>query len=184
MRKTIPRRVGARGGKGNGVTAAKVKAMPGESPAPATHPTAARAVSEPRRYTRPADLSRQTLFAKRRLTENGVFERFCRAETHDCLRLDLDRFASLRIAAHARLPVRLHRASDVRNDEFARSALGFLDRQLEQFFEELRRDFLRRPDLVGHVRDDLGLAHWFCHLVSFSSPELIMQARRPASKST
>ena len=31
----------------------KVGAMPGESPAPAMHPTAAQAVSEPRRYTRP-----------------------------------------------------------------------------------------------------------------------------------
>src|SRR5229473_7296758 len=31
-----------------------VEAMPGESPAPATHPTAAQADSEPRRYTRPA----------------------------------------------------------------------------------------------------------------------------------
>ena len=50
--------------------------------------------------------------------------------------------------------------------------IRFLDRQLEQFFEELRRDFLRRTEFAGHVRDDLGLAHWFCHLVSFSSSEL------------
>jgi hypothetical protein len=36
----------------------------------------------------------------------------------------------------------------------------------------LRRDLLRRSDFFGDVRDDLGLAHWFCHLVSFSSSEL------------
>src|SRR6202049_3359796 len=105
-------------------------------------------------------LLRKVWFAKRLRTENRVLEGLCGTKTHNGFRLDLDRFARLRIASHARLAVRLHDASDVGNDELARAALGFLDRQLEQFFEELRRDFLWCPDLVGHVRNDLGLAHW------------------------
>src|SRR4029077_19163479 len=89
-----------------------------------------------------------------------------------------------RIAPHARLAVRLHDASDVRNDEFARAALGFLHCQLEKFFEELRGDLLGRAHFFGDVRDNLGLAQWFCHLVSFSSSELRLQTRRHASKRT
>src|ERR1700687_1096783 len=85
---------------------------------------------------------REFWFAKRLFSENGVFEGLCGAKTNNGFRLDLNRFARLRIAAHARLAVRLHDASDVRNDELARPAFGFPDRPLEQFFEELRRGLL------------------------------------------
>src|ERR1700693_2999083 len=83
-------------------------------------------------------LLQKVRFAKSLFLENGVFEGLCGAKTNNGFRLDLDRFARLRIAAHARLAVRLHDASDVRNDELAGAALGFPDRQLEQLFKELR----------------------------------------------
>src|ERR1700693_4527211 len=83
-------------------------------------------------------LLQKVWFAKPGLPENGVLEGLCGAKANNGFRLDLDRFARLRIAAHARLAVRLHDASDVRNDELAGAALGFPDRQLEQLFKELR----------------------------------------------
>src|SRR5579863_5869459 len=127
-------------------------------------------------------LLKKIRLAKLVLTENRVLERLCRAKTNNGFRLDLDRFARLRIAAHARLAVRLHDASDVRNHELARAALCFLDRQLEQFFKELRRHLLGRADFVGDMRDDFGLAQWFCHLFPFSSSELRPLTCRQASK--
>src|SRR6266849_238346 len=45
-----------------------------------------------------------------RLAEHSVFEGLGRAQPHDGLGLDLDGLAGLRVAAHARLTVRLHRA--------------------------------------------------------------------------
>jgi len=75
----------------------------------------------------------------------------------------VDRLTRLRIAAHARLAVRLHRTSDVGDDELARSALALLYRQLEQLIEERRCDFLPRADLPSQMRDNLGLAHWLSH---------------------
>src|SRR5215472_5119484 len=116
------------------------------------------------------------------LTEYGVLQRFCGAQTHNGFRLDLDRFARLGVAANARLAMRLHDAPYIRDNELARAALGFLDRQLEELVEELARHFLWRANFVGHVCDDLGLAEWFCHLVSLSSSELRLQMCPPASK--
>src|SRR5579864_7553913 len=127
-------------------------------------------------------LLQKVRFANRLGTENRVLEGLCGAKTNNGFRLDLDRFARLRIAAHARLAVRLHDASDVRNDELAGAALGFLDRQLEQFFKELRGDLLGSAHFFGDVRDNLGLAQWFCHLVSFSSSELRLRTRRHTAK--
>src|SRR6202035_3493910 len=67
-----------------------------------------------------------------RLLQYGVFKRFCSAQTHDSLGLDLDSFTSCRIAAHARLAMRLHRAAETRNYEFAPS-LCFFQSQFEKF---------------------------------------------------
>ena len=79
---------------------------------------------------------------KGNLLQYGILERLGRTQPHDGLGLDLDRFASLRIAAHTRLAVRLHNAADARNDELARAALGFLYRELEEFFKEGAAVFL------------------------------------------
>src|SRR6202166_1009070 len=127
-------------------------------------------------------LLRKVWLAKRLRTENRVLEGLCGTKTNNGFPLDLDCFARLRIASHARLAVRLHDASDVGNDELARAALGFLDRQLEQFFEEQCGDLLGRAHFFGDVRDNLGLAQWFCHLVSFSSSELRLRMWLHASK--
>src|SRR5277367_5842712 len=70
------------------------------------------------------------------LLENGILERFRWAQADDGLRLDLDRFTGLRIAAHASLAVRLDDAAESRNDELASATLGFFHGELEKLFEE------------------------------------------------
>src|ERR1700730_12194508 len=79
------------------------------------------------------------------LFQYGVFKRFCSAQTHDSLGLDLDSFTRCRIAAHTCLTMRLHRAAETRNYEFARS-LCFFHSQFEELVKE-RRDLLFGPRL-------------------------------------
>src|SRR5579863_10720336 len=104
------------------------------------------------------------------LLQYGVLERLRRAQANYGLGLDLDGFARLRVTAHARLAVRFHGAADVRNNELARTALAFLNREFKELFEKERRGFLGCGALLGDVRHDLALAHWLgCHLVCLSS---------------
>ncbi len=65
------------------------------------------------------------------LRGDRVFCGFCHAELHNGLRLDLNRFAGLRVAAHASLAVRLHQAAESGHDEYA-ILLGFFDRGVGQ----------------------------------------------------
>src|SRR5580693_1003400 len=116
-----------------------------------------------------------SISAPKRLLQDGVFERFRRAQTHHGLGLDLNGFACSRIAAHARLAMRLDRAADAGNHKLAR-ALGFFYSQLEQFVEESNRlflgdRFLRGAYLIGDIRNNLGLAQRICHRVTFSSSD-------------
>src|SRR5215467_8047918 len=107
---------------------------------------------------------------KSKLLQNRILENLRRAQANDSLGLDLDGLAGLRIAAHARLTMCLHHASDAGNDELACRTLGFLHRELVQLFEEGRRLLLGCAELLGEVSDDLGFAHWLsCHLVCLSS---------------
>src|SRR2546427_1668764 len=98
------------------------------------------------------------------LFQYGVLERLRRTQAHDGLRLDLDRFAGLRIAPHARLAVRFHDAADARDYELARSALGFFHCELEKLFKELSGGFLRCGELLGDMPNDFRLAQWLGHL--------------------
>ena len=50
------------------------------------------------------------------LLQYGVFECLRRAQANHGLGLDLDGFARLRVAAHARLAVRFHGAADIGDD--------------------------------------------------------------------
>src|SRR5439155_13746828 len=125
-----------------------------------------------------AEVTSESYF--RKLLQNRVFQSLCRAQAHDCLGLDLDRFAGLGIAAHARLAVRLHNAADSRNDELARGTLGFFHRKLVQLFKKERRLLLRCAELLGDMRNDLGLAEWLsCHLVCLSSCRFLSVPRNP-----
>src|SRR5262249_31144171 len=104
------------------------------------------------------------------LLQDGVFQGLGRAQAHHGLCLDLDCFAGLRIAAHARLTMRLDHAPDSRNDELPGAALGFFHRQLVQLFEKESYLLLRCAEFVGDVRNNLGFAEWLgCHLVCLSS---------------
>jgi hypothetical protein len=105
-----------------------------------------------------------------KLLENGILERFRRAQADDGLRLDLDRFTGLGVAAHASFAVRLDDAADARNHEFARATLGFLDRELEKLFKKGSCGFLGCAGFFGDVCNDLGLAQRLgCHLLFLSS---------------
>src|SRR5580704_15839813 len=108
-----------------------------------------------------------SISAPKRLLQDGVFERFRRAQTHHGLGLDLDGFACGRIATHARLAMRLDGAADAGNHKLAR-ALGFLHGQLEEFVEEshglfLGDGLLRGAYFLSDVRNNLGLAQRICH---------------------
>src|ERR1041384_3543743 len=115
-------------------------------------------------------LLRATPLREPRLLQNRVLESLRRAQAHHGLGLDLDRFAGLRIAAHAGLAVRFHNAADPWNDEFARGTLGFFHRKLVQLFKKESRLLLGCAEFFGDMRNDLGLAEWLsCHLVCLSS---------------
>src|ERR1700761_5979477 len=88
---------------------------------------------------------------KRKLLQNGILERFRRAQADDGLRLDLDRFTGLGVAAHASLAVRLDDAAESRNDELARAALGFFHGELEELFEEESCGLLGSAGFFGEV---------------------------------
>src|SRR4029077_13156372 len=121
-----------------------------------------------------------TPLREQQLLQNRILEGLGRAQTHHGLGLDLNRFAGLGVAAHARLAVRLHNAADSRNDEFARAALGFLHRELVQLFEEERCLLLWCAELLGDVRNNLCLAEWLgCHLVCLSSCRFLSVPRNP-----
>src|SRR5579883_699460 len=71
-----------------------------------------------------------------RSAQDSVFKSLSRTQTDDGLCLDLDRFACLRIAAHARFAMRFHCPAQIRNHEFAGTALALLDREFEEFVEK------------------------------------------------
>src|SRR5260370_29007264 len=106
------------------------------------------------------------------LREGGVLEGLGGAQAHHGLGLDLDGLAGLRVAAHARLAVGFHRAADIGDDEFSRSALALSYRQFEELFKKHRFGLLRRAALFSNVRHDLRLAHRLCHLGYVSSSEV------------
>jgi hypothetical protein len=107
---------------------------------------------------------------EKKLLQNGVFQHLSGAEADDGLGLNLDLFAGLGVAAHARLAMSLHDATNSRNDKFARAALGFLHSELVELVEELSGGLFGRADLFGDVRNDLCLAEWLsCHFVCLSS---------------
>ena len=56
--------------------------------------------------------------------------------------------------------MRLHDPADSRDHEFARAALCFLNRKLEELFEKESCGFLGSGYLFGDVRYDLALAQW------------------------
>lgn len=87
---------------------------------------------------RAAGVSVAEILTRRGLLKGRVFECFGCAEADHCLGLNLDCFSRRRIAPHARLTVRLHRAADSRNHKFAR-ATTFLDSEVKQLVEKRSR---------------------------------------------
>src|ERR1700733_1172374 len=108
------------------------------------------------------------------LLQDGVFECFRCAQTHNGLGLDLDRLAGRGVAAQTRLAMRLDGAADAGNYELPR-ALGLFHSQLEQFVEEshgllLGNGLLRRAYLLSDGRNNLGLATRICIRIRLASP--------------
>src|SRR5207302_2682025 len=83
-----------------------------------------------------------------------VLRSFRDAELHDGLRLDLDGFAGLRIAASAGLAVRLHQAAEAGNDENA-TLLGFRNSCFGEALMERRRGLVWNCSLVGKSANPL-----------------------------
>src|ERR1700683_1523889 len=107
------------------------------------------------------------------LLQDGVFECFRFAQTHNGLGLDLDRLAGGWIAAPTPLAMCLYGAADARNHKLPR-ALGLFHSQLDQFVEEshgllLGYRLFPRASRLSDVRNNLRLAQRICHRVAFSS---------------
>src|SRR5690242_6689646 len=101
--------------------------------------------------------------------QNRVLEGLGSPQTHHSLGFDLDRFAGLRVPAHARLAVGFHRTSQIGNHEFARAALALLYRQLEELLKKIVHGLPGRLALLRQMAHNLGLAHRLCHLVPLPS---------------
>jgi hypothetical protein len=123
--------------------------------------------------------NRRANHEEKKLLQNGILERFRRAQADDGLRLDLDRFTGLGVAAHAGFAMRLDDAAESRNHEFTRAALGFFHGELEELFEEESCGFLGKAGFFGEVRNDLGLAQRLgCHLLFLSSSDFQIGVER------
>src|SRR5260221_12117530 len=72
-----------------------------------------------RRESIPALFSGPTLFLPRKLLQYGGFERFCRAQTHHRLGLDLEGLPGLRVAGHRCIAARFSAAADRRKYNFS-----------------------------------------------------------------
>src|SRR3954466_3298167 len=95
-----------------------------------------------------------------------VFYGFRQIELGHRLRGDLDRFAGLRIAAHARFALRLLQAAEAGKNEDA-VFLGFFDRGVSQRQQKRSCCFIVRARLLSEVADQLCLCHACCHESSF-----------------
>src|SRR5271157_4562056 len=84
------------------------------------------------------------------------------AELNHGLGRNLDCFAGLRIAAHARLAVRLHQTAHTRQYEYA-GLLGLFDCNLRERLNESRGLLVSEFQLLCHVADELGFGHACCH---------------------
>src|SRR6202171_2312854 len=74
------------------------------------------------------------------LRRDRILRGFCHAELYDRLRLDLNWFASLRVASHASLAMRLHQAAEAGHYEYT-GLLRFFNRSVCQVLQK-RRDGL------------------------------------------
>src|SRR5215469_7346275 len=89
------------------------------------------------------------------LRSNRVLGSLGDAELPYRLRLDLDRFAGLRIAAHAGFPVCLHEAAQPRHGEDT-VLLGFFDGGVGEMLEKCRRGFVVDLGLFGELPNKLS----------------------------
>ena len=92
--------------------------------------------------------------------KDGVFGRFGDAELHDLLRLDLNRFASRRIAADASFAVDQHELAESGDGE---RVLGMLVSQGCDLFQHFAGLLLGDAVFVCDGRNDLGFGQSFSH---------------------
>src|SRR5580692_4342346 len=107
---------------------------------------------------------------------DGVLGGLGHAELHHGLRLDLDGFTGLGIAAHARLALGLDEASDAGDYEYA-VLLGLFNSGLSQKIKESGRLFVGQFELLGHMPGKSSLGHSSCH-VMFSFASCCLVSRR------
>src|SRR6202012_4683926 len=84
-------------------------------------------------------------------------------ELHDRLRLDLDLLTGLRVAADARLALRLHQAAKAGDYEYA-VLLGFLHCRFCEQIEECCGLLVGQFKLLGQLPDESCLGECCCHV--------------------
>src|SRR5215467_11959146 len=99
------------------------------------------------------------------LGSDRVLRGFGDAELHDGLRLDLDRFAGLRVASGASLAVRLYQAAQAGHDKKA-ILLGFFDCGVREMLKERRRGLVGKLCLLSQQPDQLSFGQTCSHTTS------------------
>src|SRR5208282_2171489 len=84
------------------------------------------------------------------------------AELYDRLRLDLNRFAGLRIASHAGLAMRLHQAAEAGNNEYT-ILLRLFNCGVCQVLQKSRRSLVVGFELLSQVPSELSFGHTRSH---------------------
>src|SRR5208282_73675 len=78
------------------------------------------------------------------------------AEFHHGLRLDLDRFAGLRIPSNAGFAMRFHQTAEARHNEHA-VLLGFFHGDISELLQEQRRSLVGKFSFLRQMTDELSL---------------------------
>src|ERR1700690_3760414 len=84
------------------------------------------------------------------------------AELHNGLRLDLNRFAGLRVASHAGFAVRFHQAAQSGHYEYA-VLLGLFDRRVSEVFQERCSGLVVGAEFLGQMTGELSFGYTTSH---------------------
>src|SRR3977135_3978240 len=96
------------------------------------------------------------------LRRDRILRGLCHAELYDRLSLDLNWFASLRVASHAGLTMRLHQAAEAGPNEHS-ILLRFFKRRVWQVLQKRCDRLVVGFELFGKVSGELSFGHTRCH---------------------
>src|SRR6266481_5346837 len=124
-------------------------------------------------FIHPTFADRSVRATLRFLRRDRVLRGLCHAELYDRLRLDLNWFASLRVASHAGLAMRLHEAAEAGHNEHT-ILLRFFNRRVCQVLQKRRDRFVVGFKLFGQVPGELSFGHTRSHEFLLREPTSLL----------